>query len=126
MRAHIAAIMALTPSAITAYDTDVPTAPTFPYAVFTSPTLAQRSDVMSGAENVDDYFQCTAVGQDTDQARWCQEKMRAALDDATPAVTGYVTEIKFSASGITAVDRDVPEPHPVYSVDTYRYRANPI
>ena len=117
--------MALTPAAITAYDTDVPGAPTFPYWVFTSPTLAQHSEVLSGAENVDDYFQCTAVGQDVDQARWCQEKMRFALSKASPTVAGYVTEISRPTSGITAVDRDVPEPHPVYSVDTYRYRANP-
>ena len=125
MRDHIAAILALTPAAIGKYDTDVTDTPTFPYWVLVSPTLAQRSEVMSGSKTVDDYFQVYAYGLSADQARWCQEKMRAALDDATPAVTGYVTEIKFSASGITAVDRDVPEPHPVYSVDTYRYRANP-
>lgn len=121
--------MALTPSGIVAHDTDVTESPTYPYALFTAPEFPEESDVMSDAvSDVRGFFQVTAVGETVEQARWCQAKMRAALDKAVPTVTGFSARIKFSAPGVFTVDRDITLDdlsHPAYSVDTYRYDATP-
>lgn len=129
MSSHLTAVMALTPAAITAYDTDVTESPSYPYALFTAPEFMSRSDVMSDdLADVSDYFQVTAVGETVEQARWCQAQMRAALDDAAPTVTGFSARVKHSTAGIFTVDRDVTlddNSHPAYAVDTYRYDATP-
>jgi hypothetical protein len=145
MYAHLAAIAALAPVGVHVYDTDVERPQYNPadwsgtwttadkqawslpdrYIILTAPSFRERASTLSRVRlDVDDYLQVTAVESTPRGARWLQEAVRVAFDRAKPVLTGFNTDLHFSASGIHAVDREL-SPHRYYSVDTYRYKATP-
>lgn len=148
MRAHVAGIAALIPSGIDVYKTQAnrpdynpadwsatwsdaqKAAWTLPdrYVIITAPTFMVKAiDITDARSEVSSYFQVTAVGLTDEQCGWVHEKVRAVLDPkggGRPTVTGYIAWTQLSATGITAVDKDV-DPHRVYAVDSYRYQATP-
>ncbi|WP_062077685.1 hypothetical protein [Demequina globuliformis] len=130
-QAHIDGILALlTDAGITAYDTEAEESPSFPYVVVAAPSFTR---IAASIDDVPRDFhepsvKVTGAGTGREQARWVQEKAYAALDRKSPIVTGYRTDIRRTATGILAADREVTLPgsgHPIYATDTYLYRATP-
>lgn len=130
-QAHIDAVMAAlnAVSGLTAYDTEVTTTPSFPYVVVVAPSLARIAETLTdAADDIADYIRVTAAGTGPEQARWAQEQAYAALDRTSPTVSGYIADIRRTATGVLAVDPDVKLPgtgHVIFATDTYRYRATP-
>lgn len=125
MRAHLAAIMALVPANIPAFDTDVPDIPSQGYVVFFAPDFDEVSLSLGYAPDVDDYFKVMAVGRTLTQARAVQAAVKAALHRSRPVVEGYSTLVKRRSAGDFMTDRS-KTPHLSHATDLYHYRATPI
>lgn len=126
MNNHLAALMALTPEGIDAFDTNVPEQPPQRYFVFRAPTFKRDSEASSRAVlDVDDYFSVMACGRDTNQVRDIQAEMQDALDRSHPVVDGFDARALLRSTGGIDIDRS-RVPHIAHATDLYRYRATPV
>lgn len=135
MRAHIAAIKALIPSAYTVYFVDVPDAPTYPYVLlWTSAGSPGVEANMCGANlDIDAVVGVTHVATSPDGVLAATAKTRPALQPGGRikrlAVPDRAAWIEFYDAQNVQVDRDVTLPssnrHPAYAVDLYRLTSTP-
>lgn len=124
MTAHLAAIMALVPDGIQAFDTSVPELPPQRYVVFRAPLFGEMSETLGYLPDVDDYFKVMACGLSAQQARHVQAAVRSALHRSSPAVDGYLAHVTNRSTGEVDVDMSM-KPHIFHCSDLYRYRATP-
>lgn len=135
MRAHIAAIKALIPSAYTVYFVDVPSAPTYPYVLLWTSAGSPGLEVSACGTNldIDAVVGVTHVATNPDAALIVTSKVRAALQPngriLPLTVAGRAAWLKFYDAQNVQVDRDVTLPgtnsHPAYAVDMYRLTSTP-
>lgn len=130
-RALVSAIRGLVPAGIATYDTDVTDAnPPFPYVLVTAPGVNDRVQVTLGqARFIRDYVNVTCVGETVEQARWCMERVRPALDEATVELPGALAVMRFRHGQPVSVDRSVRlagGAHPAYAVDLYAVVGQPV
>lgn len=130
MSVHIDGLKARLQAAdVTTYDTDVPKLPDFPYAVITAPMLHTETLTLDDSvKDVHDFVKVTYTGLNIESARTVAEISIAALDGAQYTIDGFHVWLKRLPGQPFQVDRDVKldnGSHPIYAVDTYRYRATP-
>lgn len=113
---------------VTFYDDgQVPTEPTFPYAVMFAGTPDETSTALCGTSNHATFaFQITAVGMSSESALAVADAARALLLDVRPAVAGRsCSRIRKAYARPVTTDHDVTLPgtnrHPQYAVDGYEF-----
>jgi len=127
-RAHTTAVLSLMrATGVTVYDGRVPDAPSYPYAVL-YPDLGMLTPPM--LTNVSCELTMTlyvhAVGTTRDQAQWVAEKIRDALIDVRPAVTGrHLWPIRQDITRPPERDDTLPAVVVFDQVATYRLRSVP-
>ncbi len=129
-QAHATAVLGLL-AGLNVHDGAVPPNPAYPYAVlYIDPGEANEADLtMTSLEQV--YaVQVTSVGATAAACRIQAGRVRAALLDVTPTVTGRACwPLRVEASQTAREDRDVTIPgtgtHPHYAVDVYRLASRP-
>lgn len=113
-------------AALTVHDGLVPNLPPLPYAVMWASGPLRSSDRLSGSQgNGRELFSTTCVGSTAEQVAWVQDKVHAALVDASVSVSGRrAGRIKHEESAATAVDYDA-DPPVITAVDTWALNTFP-
>lgn len=131
MKAHIDAIKALiTPLGYAVHYVDVPTAPAFPYVLlWGSGGTRSGEEALCGSSDLTDRLGVTCVATTPEAALTVLNRVRGALDDKHPTVTGRFVTLRLWDSRAVQVDRDVVMPgtnrHPAYAVDIYALTSVP-
>lgn len=125
-KAHADAVKALIGGTVRIYEGNVPDGAALPYAVlWLNNGNALRSTLATVSDRRDVEFQVTSVGIDPEGARSVAERVRTAVLDRRPTVTGRrANPITQTVSEPLRVDRDVA-PHRLYVVDAYAFSTVP-
>lgn len=126
-QAHHSAIVVMIGNSVRLYaDGVVPDDPTLPYAVLWMGTgTGTRTTLAAVSDRRDVEFQVTSVGFDGDGPRSVAERVRTAVLDRRPTVTGRsASPVAQVAAEPLRVDRDVT-PHRLYVVDVYSFSTLP-
>lgn len=129
-QAHATAVLSLL-AGLPVHDGAVPANPTYPYAVvYLNAGTAHEVDLTFDSDEQVYDVQVTCVGATAAAARITADRVRAALLDQTPTVTGRACwPIRLEASQTAREDRDITIPgtgtHPHYAVDVYRLASRP-
>jgi len=123
-RSHTDAVQALIGAQVTCYMAEAPNNPTYPYAVlYADQGLGRRSTLAPDTTVRMVTFQTTCVGEGSEAAQWAADKVRAAVEDVQPSVSGWSCgPVQHLASQPVRRDDDV-DPAVFYAVDMWRYLA---
>jgi hypothetical protein len=123
---HADAVRALIGVAVRLYEGGAPDDAALPYAVLYMGTgPASRSRLVTVSDRREQSFQVTSVGLDGAGARSVAERVRTAVLDKRPAVTGRkASPVWQDFAEPLRVDRDVT-PHRLYVVDGYSFTTIP-
>jgi hypothetical protein len=111
----------------TLYEGQVPTQPSFPYAVLYMDTDTEATTKLCGGSDQAEFrFQVTSVGLSAVAVRVVADAARSLLVDVRPVVAGRTCQrIRKEFSIPVRPDEDVTLPdsdlHPMYAVDTYHF-----
>lgn len=129
-QAHATAVLTLL-AGLPVHDGAVPANPAYPYAVlYLNTGTAHEVDLSYNSDEQVYDVQITSVGASAAAARITADRVRAALLDQTPTVTGRTCwPIRLEAAQTAREDRDITIPdtgtHPHYAVDIYRLASRP-
>lgn len=125
-KAHADAIKTLIGAAVRLYDTQAPDGAALPYAVlYIDDGTASRTSLGAVSDRRDVEFQITSVGADPEGVRSVAERVRTAVLDQRPVVTGRTSNpvVQVTADPLR-VDRDVT-PHRLIAADVYAFTTVP-
>lgn len=125
-KAHADAVKTLIGSAVRLYEGEAPTNAVLPYALLLMDDgVAGRITLAATSPQRDAAFQVHAVGADVEGVRSVAERVRVAVLDKRPAVTGRSTNpIQQDFAQPMRVDTDVT-PHRLFTVDGYSFVSVP-
>lgn len=128
VRQHVDAIVALLTAAnltTTVAEAADDTATPF-VVVWPSPGLAHAETLKSPNTDLTVGFQITCVGETAEQALWCHDKARAAIDRVVPTVSGRTAWPIFSEFQPQPVRRDDAVSPPLFvAVSEWSLRTSP-
>ena len=131
IREHYEAVKALIPNTFTVHLFDVPDNPTFPYVVLWGDPGRHYSETLDPTpRDLEVQVNATCVGATYASCLIVLDAVRAALNRATPVVTGRKVHelVQEPLQGIQP-DRGVTLPgtstHPIFAVDGYTLRSEP-
>lgn len=125
-RLHAAAIEALLDAAVTCYVGESPNDASPPHVLlFPDQGRGSRTSIAGGTGAYSHTFQTTSVGTTVEQAQWVADKVRGAVEDVAPTVSGWsTTRIVQQMSQAVRRDDDT-DPALFYAVDVWQYQAIP-
>lgn len=128
VRQHVDAIVGLLTAAgltttVSEAGDDTPT----PFVVlWPSPGLTHSEILQSPTADLTVGFQLTCVGETPEQALWCHDKARAAIDRVTPTVSGRTAWPIFSEFQPQPVRRDDAVNPPLFvAISEWSLRTSP-